>query len=288
MQPNGVSPVQDLLALGPIRGANIHEETHGVDCCKVIFGESENFAGEKGGTQSQLPLTVSHCWLARPTNLYKVAYLHSVNVGIGERVGEKDAQDMAPSGPLVKKMGQLPAKKWKRAKEMGPLWVAREKDGKRWGRCGHQCLLSAEGGARMLGRRVWLLSQRCWCWSRSDYFNVKSDYHHKGGGSAVDRDHDNPELIVKLCSNSLWSLVKTGWSGSQIESWTMTMKKHFYWWNGNCEGKRAQLCPVEQIMRKAIQETGQNISGKHSNMYNAAFKMHQHQRAWFCHDETDF
>ena len=48
MQPNGVSPVQDLLALGPIRGAKIHGETHGVDCCKVIFGESENFAGERG------------------------------------------------------------------------------------------------------------------------------------------------------------------------------------------------------------------------------------------------
>ena len=49
MQPNGVSPVQDLLALGPIRGAEIHGETHGVDCCKVIFGESEKFVGERGG-----------------------------------------------------------------------------------------------------------------------------------------------------------------------------------------------------------------------------------------------
>ena len=44
----------------------------------------------------------------------KVAYLHSVNgallVGIGGRLGEKGAQDMAPLGPLMKKMGQLPAK----------------------------------------------------------------------------------------------------------------------------------------------------------------------------------
>ena len=56
------------------------------------------------------------------------------------------------------------------------------------------------------------------CWAG------ESDYYHKDvdadqdliilmssliiitrgwGGGAVDRDHDNPELIVKLCSNSL-------------------------------------------------------------------------------------
>ena len=47
-----------------------------------------------------------------------MAYLHSVNgalwVGIGERLGENDAQDLAPLGPLQvagEKMGQLPAKK---------------------------------------------------------------------------------------------------------------------------------------------------------------------------------
>ena len=43
-----------------------------------------------------------------------MAYLYSVNgallVGIGGRLGEKGAQDMAPLGPLMKKMGQLPAK----------------------------------------------------------------------------------------------------------------------------------------------------------------------------------
>ena len=49
MQPNGVSSVQDLLALGPIRGSEIHGETHGVECCKVMFGESKNFVGERGG-----------------------------------------------------------------------------------------------------------------------------------------------------------------------------------------------------------------------------------------------
>ena len=45
----GVSPVKDLLALGPIRSAEIHGETHGIDCCKKIFGESENYVGERGG-----------------------------------------------------------------------------------------------------------------------------------------------------------------------------------------------------------------------------------------------
>ena len=53
--------MQDLLALGPIRGAEIHGETHGIDCCKKIFGESENYVGERGGGQSQLLQTVSDC-----------------------------------------------------------------------------------------------------------------------------------------------------------------------------------------------------------------------------------
>ena len=107
--------MQDLLALGPIRGAEIHGETHGIDCCKKIFGESENYVGERGG--GAIPVA-SNSKSLLISEAHKVAYLHSINgallVGMGERLGKKDAQDIAPLGPLQvagEKIGQLPAKK---------------------------------------------------------------------------------------------------------------------------------------------------------------------------------
>ena len=57
-----------------------------------------------------------------------MAYWHSVNgallVGIGERLGEKDAQDMAPLGPLRvagERDGAVVGRERKRWEKMGPL-----------------------------------------------------------------------------------------------------------------------------------------------------------------------
>ena len=69
-----------------------------------------------------------------------MAYWHSVNgallVGIGERLGEKDAQDMAPLGPLRvagEKDGAVAGQKVKEGERDGAV-VGRER--KRWEKMG--------------------------------------------------------------------------------------------------------------------------------------------------------